>query len=106
MSNDQTPLPAGIELRRWIRKRLRLNAPPARVFCVWADPEELARYGSRLELEGGPFPLDQPGAIEAWAEAIEGWSEALAMLRAHLDFSVDLRPLKYGEAAQLGDATR
>ena len=35
---------------------------------------------------------DQPGAIDAWAEALETWSATLAMLRAHLDFSVDLRP--------------
>lgn len=49
-------------------------------------------YGSRLELVDGPFPLDEPGALDAWAEALEGWGEALAMLRAHLDFSVDLRP--------------
>lgn len=55
---------------------------------VLVDP---AGYGSRLELEDGPFPLDQPGVLDAWAEAIEGWSEALALLRAHLDFSVDLR---------------
>jgi uncharacterized protein YndB with AHSA1/START domain len=53
---------------------------------------EPAGYGSRFELLDGPFPLDQPGAIDAWAEALEHWSEALAMLRAHLDFSVDLRP--------------
>jgi uncharacterized protein YndB with AHSA1/START domain len=51
-----------------------------------------AGYGSRLELEDGPFPLDAPGAIDAWAQAIEIWADALAMLRAHLDFSVDLRP--------------
>jgi uncharacterized protein YndB with AHSA1/START domain len=51
-----------------------------------------AGYGTRLELEDGPFPLDLPGAIEAWAEAIEIWSDALAKLRAHVDFSVDLRP--------------
>ena len=56
---------------------------------VTIDP---AGYGSRLELEDGPFPLDVPGAIDAWAEAIEVWSDALAKLRAHLDFSVDLRP--------------
>lgn len=168
MTNDPTPLPPGTELQRWIRKRLRLNAPPARVFRAWANPEELARwlpervegglvvgvrsvlvwpnervwwdvtqaepshrfafrrpwspgerlvtkvsvtidpagYGSRVALEDGPFPLDQPGALEAWGEAIEAWSEALALLRAHLDFSTDLRPLRYGEAAQLGDASR
>ena len=168
MGNEENSVPPGTVLRRWVRKRLRLNAPPARVFRAWADPEELARwfpewiegglavgarsvlvwpnervwwevteaegnhrfvfrrpwlpderlvtkvtvtidpagYGSRLVLEDGPFPLDQPGVIDAWAEAIESWSEALAMLRAHLDFSVDLRPLRYGEAAQLGDSTR
>jgi uncharacterized protein YndB with AHSA1/START domain len=51
-----------------------------------------AGYGSRLELTDGPFPLDEPGAIDAWAEALQGWGEALAMLRAQLDFSVDIRP--------------
>ena len=50
-----------------------------------------AGYGSRLDLEDGPFPLGQAGALDAWAEALEGWAEALALLRAHLDFSVDLR---------------
>jgi uncharacterized protein YndB with AHSA1/START domain len=50
-----------------------------------------AGYGSRVEVEDGPFPIDDPGGLEAWAEAIEGWSEALAQLRAQLDFSVDLR---------------
>jgi uncharacterized protein YndB with AHSA1/START domain len=49
-------------------------------------------YGSRVELDDGPFPLGQRGVVDAWAEAIEVWSEALAFLRAHLDFSVDLRP--------------
>jgi uncharacterized protein YndB with AHSA1/START domain len=53
---------------------------------------EPAGYGSVLELEDGPFPLDAPGAIDAWARAIELWSDALANLRAHLDYSVDLRP--------------
>ncbi len=53
---------------------------------------EPAGYGSWLELEDGPFPFDSPGATDAWANAIEIWSDALAKLRAHLDFSVDLRP--------------
>jgi uncharacterized protein YndB with AHSA1/START domain len=48
-------------------------------------------YGSRIQLEDGPFPLDVLGALDAWVDAIEIWSDALAMLRAHLDFSVDLR---------------
>lgn len=50
-----------------------------------------AGYGSWLDLEDGPFPLDQPGVLDAWAEAIQVWTRALALLRAHLDFSVDLR---------------
>jgi uncharacterized protein YndB with AHSA1/START domain len=49
-------------------------------------------YGTRLRLEDGPFALDQPGGLDAWAEAIQTWSEALVMLRANLDFSVDVRP--------------
>lgn len=49
-------------------------------------------FGTRLRLEDGPFNLDQPGGLDAWAESIQTWSEALVMLRAHLDFSVDVRP--------------
>lgn len=52
---------------------------------------EPAGYGTRLKLEDGPFPLDQPGVLDAWSEALQEWSEALTLLRAHLDFSVDLR---------------
>jgi uncharacterized protein YndB with AHSA1/START domain len=52
-----------------------------------------AGYGTVLELEDGPFLLDDPAGLEAWASGLEGWGETLAMLRAHLDFSVDLRPL-------------
>lgn len=50
-----------------------------------------AGYGCHLELEDGPFPIDQPGGLDAWGEAMEGWGEALALLRAFLDFSVDVR---------------
>ena len=154
MAEDEPRLPPGTDLRRWVRLRRRLNAPPQRVFRAWADPEELARwfpvqiegglavgsrsvlawpdrrvwwevtraepdsrfafhrpwlpdeslvttvqvaispvgYGTHIELEDGPFLLELPSAIDAWAEAIALWSDALAMLRAHLDFSVDLRP--------------
>ena len=56
---------------------------------VTIDP---AGYGSRLALEDGPFRIDAPGGLDAWANAIEIWTDALAKLRAHLDFSVDLRP--------------
>jgi len=81
------------------------EATPDRVFSFrwpWLDSERLVTtvrvtivpvgFGSRIELEDGPFPIDEPGVLDAWAEAIEGWAEALAQLRAHLDFSVDLRP--------------
>lgn len=80
-------------------------ASPNRIFAfrrAWLPDERLvtdtrisidpAGYGTRLELEDGPFPLELPGAIDAWSEAIETWSDALAKLRAHLDFSVDIRP--------------
>ncbi|HEY7942626.1 MAG TPA: SRPBCC domain-containing protein [Candidatus Limnocylindrales bacterium] len=48
-------------------------------------------YGCRLDLEDGPFPLGATKDLDAWARAIEHWTTALAQLRAHLDFSVDLR---------------
>jgi uncharacterized protein YndB with AHSA1/START domain len=48
-------------------------------------------YGSRVELEDGPFALDTPGGIDAWAAAIATWAEALTMLRAQLDMSADVR---------------
>jgi uncharacterized protein YndB with AHSA1/START domain len=47
--------------------------------------------GSRLSVVDGPFVDDDPAAIDAWGQAREGWGEALAMIRAYLDFSVDLR---------------
>ena len=50
------------------------------------------RVGSRLVLHDGPYPIDTPAGLEAWAAAIERWTEAVTMLRAYLDFFVDLRP--------------
>lgn len=47
--------------------------------------------GSQVTLEDGPFDLARPGVFEAYAECVEGWAEALANLRAIVDFSVDLR---------------
>ncbi len=153
MTEQRASLPAGVDPRRWVRLRRRLNAPPQRVFRAWTDPEEIARwlparvegglavgsrsvlvwpdrrvwwdmlvaqpderirfhrpwqdderlttdarllitpagYGSRLDVEDGPFTIDAPGGLDAWAEAIEWWADALAKLRAHLDFSVDIR---------------
>lgn len=48
-------------------------------------------YGSRVKLEDGPFPIGVPHGLDAWAESIETWAEALTMLRAQLDMSVDVR---------------
>ena len=66
--------------------------PDSRIVTTATITISPAGYGTRLELQDGPFPIDEPGGLDAWAEALAGWSEALAQLRAHLDFSVDLRP--------------
>ncbi len=50
--------------------------------------------GTRLSLEDGPFDLRRPGVLDAWGECNRGWGEALALLRAHLDVSADLRPFR------------
>lgn len=55
--------------------------------------------GTRLVLTDGPFAIDRPGQLDAWAECVEGWAEALANLRATLDFSVDLRHVRGGSGA-------
>ena len=81
-----------------------IEVAPSRRFAVrwpWPPDDRLittlkvdlvpAGYGTTLQLEDGPFPLSEPGAIDAWAEALECWAEALMLLRAHLYFSVDLR---------------
>lgn len=49
-------------------------------------------YGTQLTLTDGPFDLLHPGVLDAYTGALEGWGEALAGLRAHLDFTVDIRP--------------
>jgi uncharacterized protein YndB with AHSA1/START domain len=56
---------------------------------------ESAGYGTLMTLTDGPFDLRAPGVLDAWAEAREGWGEALAWLRGYVDFSVDLRPRRY-----------
>jgi uncharacterized protein YndB with AHSA1/START domain len=48
-------------------------------------------YGSRLSVRDGPFPIDRPAGLDAWAMAIETWTEAVTLLRGYVDFSVDLR---------------
>jgi uncharacterized protein YndB with AHSA1/START domain len=53
-------------------------------------------YGSIVSVEDGPFDLSQPGVSEAYADCLFGWGEALANLRAVMDFSVDLRRYRSG----------
>lgn len=48
-------------------------------------------YGTQLILSDGPFDLSVPGTLDAYAEALLGWGEAIATLRAHVDFNVDIR---------------
>ena len=48
-------------------------------------------YGSLVTLEDGPFDLTRPRVLDAYGECLEGWGEALANMRAVVDFSVDLR---------------
>jgi len=100
--------PAGCRTRsraRSPRTRGPIEATAGRAFAFrrpWLADESVVTtvrvtitpsgYGTRLRLEDGPFQLDQPGGIDAWAEALQAWSEAIAMLRAYLDFSVDIRP--------------
>lgn len=47
--------------------------------------------GTLIRLEDGPFDIDQPGVLDALEEALVGWAEAIAQLRAQLDYSADLR---------------
>jgi uncharacterized protein YndB with AHSA1/START domain len=49
-------------------------------------------YGTLVELDDGPFDLRDPDGLDAFAECCEGWGEALTLLRARLDFDVDVRP--------------
>ena len=48
-------------------------------------------YGSLVTLEDGPFDLTRPHVLDAYGECLEGWGEALANMRAVVDYSVDLR---------------
>jgi Uncharacterized conserved protein len=53
-------------------------------------------YGSLVTLEDGPFDLTVRRGADAYAECLVGWGEALANLRAVMDFSVDLRRYRSG----------
>lgn len=47
--------------------------------------------GAVLTLEDGPFDVTKPEELDALLQATEGWSEALTMLRAQIDFYTDVR---------------
>jgi uncharacterized protein YndB with AHSA1/START domain len=81
-----------------------LESDPPRIFrfrWAWGPAEganttvsvDLGRrgYGTQLRLSDGPFDLGEPGALDAYAEALQRWGEAIATLRAHVDFNVDIR---------------
>ncbi len=52
---------------------------------------EASGTGSIVRVEDGPFDVSKPGVQQAYEQCLEGWAEALAFLRAQLDFYVDLR---------------
>jgi len=72
----------------------------------WSDSDDLVTtvdvtvaprgYGSLVTVEDGPFDISRPDVLDAYAECLAGWGEALANLRAVMDFSVDLRRYRSG----------
>ena len=56
---------------------------------------ERSGTGSLVRLEDGPFDIARPEVLAAFEEALVGWAEVLAFLRAHVDFFVDLRPTDF-----------
>ena len=91
----------------WHDRRIPIHVlesdPPVtfRFRWTWPPPDDYATqvtvklaphgYGTRLTLVDGPFDLTIPGVLEAYEEALQGWGETIACLRAQIDFSVDLR---------------
>lgn len=76
--------------------------PPERVRFRWLRPDSSMAtevdvtitprgWGSLVRLTDGPYDVDIPTQLDAYARAIEVWAAALAQLRASVDFSVDLR---------------
>ncbi len=66
----------------WLKNRL--------VTTITVNIDQVG-YSSRVRLEDGPFPITEPGVLRAWQDALTGWAEALAGLRAYVDYNVDLR---------------
>jgi uncharacterized protein YndB with AHSA1/START domain len=91
----------------WHDRRIPIDVlasdPPTLFRFRWAWPTQDAYqttvsvtfepegYGTLVTLTDGPFHIDRPGVLDAYAEALEGWGEALSNLRAVVDYSVDLR---------------
>ncbi len=109
-----SPAAAGTATERWVRMRRRLNAPPARVFRAWADPEELARW-LPARIEGGLAVGTR--SVLAWPDRRVWWDviraepeRVFAFRRPWLpgdalvtDVSVTIAPAGYGSAIELED---
>ena len=116
-----TWFPDSVEGSLAVGARSTLVFPSRRVWCdvlqvqpdvqfrfrwPWLDNDELVTtvtvtvtprgYGSVVTLADGPFDLTVPGVVDAYADCLSGWGEALANLRAVIDFSVDLRRYRSG----------
>lgn len=91
----------------WHDRRIPLDVlesdPPSRFRFRWtwlpddSYPTEVTvdlsphGYGSQVTLRDGPFDLTVEGVLDAYAEALEGWGDALGNLRSVVDYSNDLR---------------
>ena len=68
--SGETTLPAGLPTERWIRLERSLRAPVDRVFRVWTDPEELARWLPE-RLEGSLAPASR--SVLVWRRRRIPW---------------------------------
>ena len=73
------------------RHRFRWSSGRGAADTVVTVTIERFGYGSRLTLEDGPFDVSTPDRVQAFGDAAESWGEALANLRARVDFGQDLR---------------
>lgn len=65
--------------------------PDERIITTTVISISRVGYGSLVEIEDGPFDLDQAGGMDVWVGAVAWWTETLVSLRAWLDFSVAVR---------------
>jgi uncharacterized protein YndB with AHSA1/START domain len=66
MTDQEARLPAGTEMRRWVRMSRRLQSSSDRAYRAWTNPEELARW----------FPLQVEGGLAAGARTELLWPDA------------------------------